>query len=128
LRGLKNALLYAKVAEGQRDEALPDDRVISILSKEAKKRQESADMYSQAGETERAQAELSEKAVIEEYLPARLSEAEIGRVVDQAISELEANDLSVMGKVIGEVKQKTAGAADGAVIARIVKERLGGNK
>src|SRR5437870_5728591 len=77
LRTLKSALLNVKVAEGKRESGLSDDEVIAIFSKEAKKRQESADLYQQGGDATRAAAELTEKAIIEEYLPAQLSEAEV---------------------------------------------------
>src|ERR671929_50955 len=74
LRGLKSAILYAEVAKGSRDKGLSDEEVVEILTKEAKKRQESADMYSQGGSAEKAEAELTEKTVIEKYLPAQLSD------------------------------------------------------
>jgi uncharacterized protein YqeY len=124
LRGLKSALLNVKVAEGKRETGLTDDEIIVILSKEAKKRQESADFYVQGGSQERADAELGEKALIETYLPAQLSEEEVAKVVDATIAELQATGMAAMGQVVGAVRQKTQGTADGSVIARLVKERL----
>lgn len=124
LRGLKSVILYAEVAKGVRSEGLPDEEIIALFSKEAKKRQESADLYIQGGNSERAEAELTEKKVIELYLPAQLSDAELESIIDEAIKELGADGMSSMGQVIGAVKQKTAGQADGAKIAQIVKERL----
>ncbi len=124
LRGLKSAIGYAEVAEGKRDTGLSDDQIIALLQKEAKKRQESADLYQKASDTERAEKELAEKAIVEVYLPAQLSESEVAAHVDAVISELNAQDSKAMGQVIGAVKAKTNGAADGALIARLVKERL----
>lgn len=124
LRGLKSVLLNVKVAEGKRDTGLSDDQVIAIFSKEAKKRQESADMYVQGGNQSRADAELTEKTLIETYLPKQLDEAAVMQVVDQTVKELGVTDIKGLGQVIGAVKVKTAGAADGAVIARLVKDRL----
>lgn len=124
LRGLKSSLLYAKIANGSRDQQMTDDSVVSVLQKEAKKRQESADLYRQGGNNERAEAELQEKAVIERYLPAQLSEEEIQALVDEAIATAGGPEKATMGAVIGQVKQRSAGAADGSVIARIVRERL----
>lgn len=124
LRGLKNSLIYAKVGKSTQGTTLNDDEVISILSREAKKRQESADLYKQGGNAEREQAELEEKALIEIYLPAQLSEAELALVVRQTVSELAASGPSAMGQVIGAVKKKTAGAAAGATIARLVRATL----
>ncbi|MDB5185392.1 MAG: hypothetical protein JWN38_1200 [Candidatus Saccharibacteria bacterium] len=121
LRGLKAAFLSAKVAAGTRDSGLGDDEAIAILSKEAKKRQESADMYTQGNSPERAEAELAEKKLIETYLPAQLSDDEIAVIVDEIIAS--STDPS-MGPIIGAVKARTAGAADGGVIARIVKSKL----
>ncbi len=124
LRGLKSAILYAEVSEGARDEGLPDDAVIAILQKEAKKRQESADFFGQGGNVEKQQAELEEKSVIEKYLPAQLSEDEIARMVDDVIASTGASGIQAMGQVIGAVKAKAGASADGSIIARIVKERL----
>lgn len=124
LRVLKSALLNVKVAEGKRETGLTDSEVITVLSKEAKKRQESADFYVQGGSQERADAELAEKALIETYLPVQLSEDEVSKIVDATIAEMGATDMTVMGQVIGAVRQKTQGTADGSVIARLVKEKL----
>ena len=122
LRTLKSVLLSAKVAGGTRDDVLPDTEVIALLSKEAKKRQESADLYKQGGNNVKAEAELSEKAMIETYLPAQLSEAEISVIIDEVLAAM--GDKAALGPVIGHVKAKTNGAADGALIAKLVKEKL----
>lgn len=124
IRGIKSAILNAEIAANKRDAGLDDTEVINVLQKEAKKRQESADLYRQGGNEERAEAELSEQAIIDQYLPAKLSEAEVAQLVDQAIQELGANNPQAMGQVIGKVKAETKGAADGALIAKVVKEKL----
>lgn len=124
LRGLKAVLLNVKVAEGKRDEGLADEAVLAIFAKEAKKRQESADLYTQGDNTEKAEAELAEKAIIEAYLPAQLSEEELQALIDAAIAETGASGPQAMGQVIGQVKAKAGPAADGGLIARLVKEKL----
>ena len=124
LRGLKAALLSYKVAEGKRESGITDDEIIAIFSKEAKKRQESADLYQQGGRAEQAEAELTEKKLIETYLPAQLSEAEIVQLIDTAIADTGAAGMQDMGKVIGQVKAKAGATADGSIIARLVKEKL----
>lgn len=124
LRGLKAAILNMEVAKGARETGLPDSEITDILVKEAKKRQESADMYVQGNSSERADAELQEKAVIEKYLPQQLNEAEIGAIIDEVINGMGDVSAQRMGQVIGAVKSRTAGSADGAVIARLVKEKL----
>ena len=126
LRGLKSSLLYAKIAANSRDVGIADDQIVVVLQKEAKKRQESADLYRKGGNEEKAIAELEEKRVIERYLPRQLTESEVTNLVVKAIADLDAKGLSAMGAVIGQVKQEASGAADGALIARIAKEHLSG--
>ncbi len=126
LRGLKSAILYVEVAKGVRDTGgLSDPEITEILAKESKKRQESADLYAQGNDEERRNAELVEKAVIDAYLPEQMGEEELKAVIDKVIADTGATDVKSMGQVIGQVKQQTAGQADGALIARLVKERLG---
>jgi uncharacterized protein YqeY len=124
LRGLKSAILYVEVAENARDQGLAEDKVITVLQKEAKKRLESADLYKQGGNAEKQQAEMNEKKVIEKYLPQQLSEDEIGKIIDEVITSTGASGLQAMSQVIGAVKVKTGASADGAVIARLTKEKL----
>lgn len=124
LRGLKSAILNVEIEKNQRDSGLADADVLAVLAKEAKKRQESADLYRQGGNQERAEAELTEKAVIERYLPAQLSDDELKAVIDEAVSQTGASGPQAMGAVIGAVKAKVGQQADGARIAQLVKERL----
>lgn len=126
LRMLKSALLNKKIADGTRDSGeMEDVDVVGIFAKEAKKRQESADLYNQNGQPERATAELAEKAVIDGYLPKQMSQEELEALVDEVINLTGANSASDMGMVIGQVKTKAGAAADGATIAKLVKVRLG---
>jgi uncharacterized protein YqeY len=125
LRTLKGVLLNEKVATGTRDTGLDDATVTRLFAKEAKKRQESAELYEQGGSPERAAAELAEKKIIEAYLPTQLSEAAVAAIIDQTIADSGVSGPAAMGQIIGKVKAQTAGSADGAVIARLVKERLG---
>lgn len=124
LRGLKSVILYAEVEKGVREEGLDEESIIALFAKEAKKRQESADLYVQGGSQDRAAAELSEKAIIEEYLPKQLSDEELAVIVDEVIAGLTVSGPQAMGQAIGQVKQKTNGQADGSRIAKIVKEKL----
>jgi len=125
LRGLKTVILYADVAAKKRDTGgIADEEVIGLFAKEAKKRQDSADLYVQGGSQERADKELAEKAIIESYLPAQLSETELTALIDEAIAAQGASGPQAMGKVIGAVKAKAGNTADGSLIARLVKERL----
>lgn len=123
LRGLKSSILYVEVSSGTRDTGLADDKVIDLLSKEAKKRQEAADLYVKGGNAERADAELKEKAIIETYLPAKISEEELRSCMQGIYAELSAGGSSVqMGQLIGATKVKIGAAAEGSLIAEVAKE------
>ncbi len=124
LRGLKSAILNAEIAQGKRDTGLDEATVIQLLSKEAKSRQESADLYIKGGEQGRADNELREKALIETYLPKQLDDNELSKLVDEAIAEAGELSQQSMGRIIGLVRDKAAGQADGGRIAAMVRGRL----
>jgi len=124
LRGVKSALLNEMISQGARDSGLSDEHIQKILARESKKRQEAADLYKQGGSEERASAELAEKAIIDAYLPEQLSEAEIAKLVDEQIAATGVAGPADMGKVIGAVKAQAGSTADGALIARLTKEKL----
>lgn len=124
LRGLKNALQYEAVNRRTKPEELGEGQIVAVFAKEAKKRQEAADLYEKAGEKERAAAELSEKAVIDAYLPAQLDEDEVKKAVAEEVSKAENPTMADMGRLIGAVRSKLQGQTDGALIARLVKEAL----
>ena len=124
LRGLKSALLNEAIAQGARDSGLDDDQIQKILAKESKKRQEAADLYKQGGAEDRASAELAEKAIIDGYLPEPLGDAEIAKLVDEEVSRVDGAGPQDMGRIIGAVRGRAGNQADGALIAKLVKEKL----
>lgn len=124
LRGLKSVILYEVVAKNARETGLTDDQIILLLSREAKKRQESADLYRQGGDEARANAELTEKQVIEQYLPQQLSDEDLADIIDEVVAGLTVSGPQAIGVAIGAVKERAVGAADGARIAQLVKKRL----
>ena len=125
LRGLKSTILYFKVASGTRGQILSDEKLFEIIQKEAKKRQESAELYRAGGNESKALLELSEKRILDDYLPKQLDESEIIALIDESIERIKASGLKpAIGAVIGQVKSATAGTADGAIIARLVQWRL----
>ncbi len=124
LRGLKSAILYAEVAGGSRDTGLADQDIITLFAKEAKKRQESADMYKQGGSEDKAAAELLEKQVIEQYLPKQLSDDELQAIVSKVVDEMGGVAQQTMGQAIGKVRAITGASVDGGRIANAVKERI----
>jgi uncharacterized protein YqeY len=124
LRSLKSAITYALVAGKTKSDGLSDEEVLRLFVKEAKKRQESVDSFMVAGSPERAKEELAEKAIIESYLPPALSEIEVKKLVDETLSQFAEISPKIMGQAISQVKDAARGRADGALIARLVKERL----
>lgn len=122
LKGLKTVIQYAEVAPGAPSEGLSDDEIIQLFSKEAKKRQESADLYRKGGSDDKAATEEAEKQVIMGYLPSQLSEAELTALINDIVASI---DNPQMGQVIGAVKAKAGASADGAMVARLVKQVLG---
>lgn len=124
LRGLKAAILNEEVAKGVRDTGLDDGAIEQLIAREVKKRLDSATQYEAAGRPELVEAEKNEAAILEAYLPAQLSEDEIRAVVTATISELGVSGPQAMGQVIGAIKAKLGTSADGATLARIVKDAL----
>jgi uncharacterized protein len=124
LRNLKSSLLNEAIAQNARDSGLTDEQIQKVLARESKKRQEAADLYKQGGSSDRSSAELAEKAIIDAYLPKQLSEAEVANLVDDEIKKAGQPTMQDMGRIIGAVRGRTGSAADGALIARLVKEKL----
>ena len=122
LRGLKSVILYAKISANlDRSVKLEDEAMFRVLANEAKKAQESADLFLQGGSKERSDKSLKEKAIISSYLPTQLTTDEVEKIVDEILAKKDSNN---MGQIIAEVKVKTVGRADGSLIAQIVKAKL----
>ncbi|NNH73348.1 GatB/YqeY domain-containing protein [Nocardia uniformis] len=128
VRMLLAAIQNAEVA-GTEARELSDAEVISVLSKEAKKRNESAVVYAQNGRGELAATERAEEQIIEEYLPTPLTEAEVADIADTAIADVaeqngERPGMKQMGQVMKIATALAAGRADGSRISAAVKARL----
>ena len=124
LRGLKAAILNEEVAKNARDTGLSDEVIEQLIAREAKKRDEAASLFEQGGNQVSADKERAEKELLGNYLPEQLSEEELGRLVDEAVAEIKPEGMKDMGRVIGAVKARAGNAADGALLARLVKERV----
>lgn len=124
LRNLKSAFLYEAVALGVKDSGLNDEQMQKVLQREAKKRQEAADLYEKGGNSEKAAQELSEKKILEEYLPEQMDELELSTIVSEEVGKISNPTIKDMGQIIGAVRARTQGKADGAAIAKLVKESL----
>ena len=126
IRMVLSAIQVASVA-GDEAADLSDQEIIAVLRSEAKRRVEAAELYEQAGRTEQALAEKSEREVIEKYLPAAMDDAALQTLVDEEIAaarEAGAEGPQAMGRVIKAVKDRAGDAADGGRIAGLVKASL----
>jgi len=127
IRMLRAAITNAEVAGSEAIE-LSDAQAIAVLQSEAKKRVEAAEVYEQAGRAESAAKERAELVVIERYLPAAMSDAELGAIVDEEVAAAAATGASgpkAMGQVIKAVRERAGASADGGRIAALVKAALG---
>lgn len=124
LRGIKKEFLEAKTAKGG-DGTLPDEQAVKILQKMVKQRKESARIFAEQKRQDLADNELAEVAVIEQYLPAQLSDAELETIIAAIIAEVGASGPQDMGKVMGVATRQLAGKAEGRAISEKVKELLG---
>jgi len=121
-------LVNAAIKQKEVDERieLDDAQVLAVLDKMVKQRRDSVSQYDAAGREDLAGIERAEIAVIEHYLPAKLSEAEIVDIVDGAIRDSGAAGPADMGKLMGVLKPRLAGKADMGEVSAIVKRRLAG--
>jgi uncharacterized protein YqeY len=123
LRGIKKEFLEAKTAKGG-DGTLPDEQAVKILQKMVKQRKESARIFAEQKRQDLADNELAEVAVIEQYLPAQMSDAELETIIAAIIAEVGAAGPQDMGKVMGVATRQLAGKAEGRAISEKVKELL----
>jgi uncharacterized protein YqeY len=123
VRMLLTAITNEEVA-GKTAKVLTDAEIITVLSREAKKRREAAEAFADAGRADKAALEKAEGEVIAKYLPKQMSEDEIKKLIAAAIAQTGASGPGDMGKVMGVIKGQTAGKADGGTVSGLVKEAL----
>jgi len=123
LRNIKKVIIEAKSVKGAGSE-LADDDVLKIIAKLAKQGNDSATIYKQQGRDDLFEQEREQVAILENYLPAKLSKEELSNRIKTIITELDANSMKDMGKVMGVASKKLAGLADGKDISAIVKTLL----
>ena len=119
------AAITTEEVSGKAARVLKDDEIITVLSREAKKRREAVEAYVAAKRDDLADKERAEGEVIAQYLPAQLSEDEIKKMIADAISETGAAGPAGMGLVMKVLSSKIAGKADGGVVSGLVKAALG---
>ena len=124
LRMTLSAVTTEEVA-GKQARELSDDEVLRVITKEAKKRREAAEAYTGASRPELAAQEEAELEVLEAYLPAQLSDAELDELARAAVAESGATDMRGMGQVMKVLQPRVAGRAEGGRVAAAVKQALG---
>jgi uncharacterized protein len=121
IRQLRSAIKNKEIEIGKE---LDDEAVISVIGTLVKQRREAAQMYRDNARPELADKEEAELAVLQEYLPAQLSEAEIRAIVAEVVTAVGATSVKDLGKVMPQVMARTKGAAEGKLVNRLVREKL----
>ena len=124
LRMALTAITTEEVA-GKQARVLSDDDIITVLTREAKKRREAAEAFDNAGRAELADRERAEGKVLADYLPAQLSDDELAELVRAAVAESGATDPKAMGQVMKVLQPQVAGRAEGGRVAAEVRRQLG---
>ena len=125
LRALKSALKYAAVEKLGADGVLDDPDAMAVVRKQLKQRRDSIEQFTAGNRADLAEKELAEVVILERYLPAGLSEAEVQQLVDTVIAELGATEKKQMGQVMKVLQERAAGRADGKALSAAVGSRLG---
>jgi uncharacterized protein YqeY len=123
LRAIKSELLLAQTASGNKEE-ISEEEEIKLLQRLVKTRKDSANIFTQQNRMDLAEPELAQIAIIEKFLPAQLSEAEVEAVIAKIITETGASGIASMGKVMGIASAQLGGTAEGKTISTIVKKLL----
>jgi uncharacterized protein YqeY len=123
LRSIKSMILLAETEKGAGD-GISEDAEMKLLTKAAKQRRDSLEVYREQGREDLAEVEASELAIIEEFLPKQLSAEEVQEEINAIISNIGASGMQDMGKVMGVATKQLAGRADGKAISQAVKTIL----
>jgi uncharacterized protein len=121
---LRLILSSLRSAEKELQRPLHDDEELQVLQRERKRRIEAAEAFRGGGREEQAQGEEKELAVLEEFMPAPLSEEELEEIIDDAIAEVGATSIRDLGRVMADVMPQVSGRADGSVVSQLVREKL----
>ncbi len=124
LRTLKTAMTNAAIAKGGLGTPLDEAEELSVVRKQIQQRKDSIEQYRAAGREELAEKEEAECAVLQKFLPAELSEAEVNAILDAVIAETGASTKKDMGRVMKAMQERTAGRVNGKVLSQMVAARL----
>lgn len=123
LRAIKSEILLAQTATGSKEE-ITEEEEVKLLQKLVKTRKDSAKIFTEQNRMDLAETELAQIAVIEKFLPAQLSEAEVEAIISKIIAETGASGIASMGKVMGLASAQLGGTAEGKTISTLVKKLL----
>jgi uncharacterized protein YqeY len=121
---LRLMLSSLRAAEKELARPLHDDEELQVLQRERKRRLEAAEAFRSGGRSDRAETEERELAVLEEFMPAPLSEDELEEIVDNAVAEVGATSMRDFGRVMKDVMPQVSGRADGSAVSQLVREKL----
>ena len=121
---LRMALSAAHYLEKRQQKPLTEDEILSVVTREVKTRRESIEAFRKGGREDLATKEEAEVAILQEFLPAALSDEELGSLVDEAIAATGAASARDLGKVMGWLSPRTRGRADGRRVSELVARRL----
>jgi hypothetical protein len=121
---LRLILSSLRSAEKELQRPLHDDEELQVLQRERKRRLEAAEAFRGGGREEQALGEEQELAVLEEFMPAPMSEDELEEIIDDAIAEVGATSMRDLGRVMADVMPQVSGRADGSVVSQLVREKL----
>ncbi|MEL6398906.1 MAG: GatB/YqeY domain-containing protein [Cyanobacteria bacterium J06626_4] len=127
VRSIKKVILEEEsTARGKGQEGLTETQELEVLTRLAKQRKDAIAQYTDASRPDLADKEAAELAILEEYLPAQLSDADIEAVIDGLLAKTGATSAKDMGKVMGPAMKELKGRADGAKVQAMVKAKLAG--
>jgi len=124
LRMLLSAINYFEIQKGGAGYTATDEDVISVISSQAKQRKDSIEEFKKAGRQELADKEKKELEILQVYMPAQMSEEEVKKLVDEAVSQTGATTMADIGKVMGALMPKVKGKADGNLVSNLVRAKL----
>lgn len=118
LASIKNRIIELKNKE------LPDEQIVAVIGSEIKKRRDAVYEFEKVGRQDAADAEKDEISILMDYMPAQLTEDQIISLIDNTISELSIESIKDLGKLMKSLRPKTRGKADGALVSKLVREKL----
>ncbi len=124
IRMFKSAIGYYEINKGGAGYEATDEDVMTVLNQQVKQRRDSIEQFTAAGRTELAEKEKKELEILQKYLPEQMTEDEVRKLVEEAVTQTGASTMQDMGKVMGALMPKVKGKADGTLVSTMVKEAL----